>query len=64
MASIREAAIITAYTGIALGSFRAFHEYAESILDRPILTHEFGLQATWDELREASRADFVHIIVI
>lgn len=59
----REAAIVMAYTGVALGDFQTFHEYAEEVLGRPVWTHQFGDQAVADELRAASRADFLALQV-
>lgn len=59
----REAAIVTAYTGIMIGSIEHFHKYAEEILTRPVMTHEFGFPETWEELKEASKYDFMDIEV-
>lgn len=59
----REAAIITAYTGYMLGSFEELQNYAEKLLDRSIWTHEFGNQVLADELREASKPDFMALEV-
>ena len=56
-----EAAILSAFTGIAIGPFSDTHEYAERVLGRPIYTYEFASQATFDELREATRPDFERI---
>lgn len=52
-----------AYTGIALGDFQTFHEYAEEVLGRPVWTRQFGNQAVADELKAASRADFLALQV-
>jgi hypothetical protein len=57
----REAATITAYTGILIGDISEFHKYAEEILKEPIWTHEFGDRETWDRLKEASKAEFLSI---
>mgnify|MGYP001546885507 CR=1 FL=1 len=57
----REAAIITAYTGIMLGQFSDFHELAEEILNRPIFTHEFGDRKVADELKEKAKPLFLEI---
>lgn len=59
----REAAIISAYTGILLGSFDAFHEYAEELLNRPVWTHEFGDEKVMNEIQERSEEDFLTIAV-
>lgn len=57
-----ELAIIMAYTGIttlAGEDFGIFHKYAESLMGRPVFTHEFPSLA--DELKHRSAADFIHI---
>lgn len=58
-----EAAIITAYTGIILGSFSDFHEQAEKLAGRPIWTHQFGCKEFAAEIKEAARNDFVSLEV-
>ena len=52
----RQAAIISAFTGILAGPFEDLHEYAEEVLGRPVMTHQFPSVA--DELKEAARSDF------
>lgn len=54
-----QAAIIGAFTGIAIGPFSDIHGYAERILGRSIWTHEFANKETMAEIKEAARADFV-----
>lgn len=56
-----EAAVIMAYTGISIGSFLDFHEYAEKIMGRPVWTHEFGSPKITKELKEKSKPDFIKI---
>jgi hypothetical protein len=58
----RQAAIISAYTGFLSGPFEDLHEYAEKTLGRPIFTHEMGFKEFSDELREATKADFLAIL--
>lgn len=55
----REAAIITAFTGITFGKkhFLYFHEYAEEKFCRPIFTHEMASKEFWSELKELARSD-------
>lgn len=53
--------IVTAYTGIGCCNFNEFHAYAENLLNRPILTHEFGDGAVWNELKEKTRAEFLKL---
>lgn len=54
-----ESAIISAFTGVLVGPFDAFHEYVEKIMGRPVWTHEMGNKAISQEIKEMSRADFV-----
>lgn len=53
-----QAAVISAYTGILAGDFATMHGYVETLLGRPVLTHEMGDKATWKEIKAAARADF------
>lgn len=57
-----QAAVISAYTGYLCGSFSALHEYAEKVLGRPVWTHQFGDKVVADELRGASKADFLSLV--
>ena len=57
----REAAIITAYTGILLGDFEVAHEYIEEVLERPVMTHELIDSVTADLVKRSSRKDFINI---
>ncbi len=59
----REAAIVMSYTGITLGSFSDFHEYAEKVMGRPVWTHEFASREVCDQLKEAAKEDFINISV-
>lgn len=56
----KEKAIVMAHTGICMlagDKFQIFHNYIETILDRPILTHEIALLEK--EIKEKSKADFM-----
>lgn len=55
----REAAIVSAYTGYLLGDFAEMHKYIEEVMGRPVWTHEMGMSAFAEELRTASKADFI-----
>ncbi len=55
----REGAIISAYTGIMIGSFSGLHEYVEDIMGGPIFTHQFP--ALRDEIKEKSKKDFIEL---
>lgn len=57
----KQSAIITAFTGRLAGTFEAFREYAEELLGRPIMSHEFGNELVWKELKDKSREDFIAI---
>jgi hypothetical protein len=46
----------TLATGRLLCPIADFHAFAETLLDRPILTHEFADQRTWAELRQVFEA--------
>jgi hypothetical protein len=59
-----QAAIVGAYTGFAIGPFSDIHAYAERVLRRPIMTHEFASKALTAELREAAKADFVALAYV
>ena len=63
MITKREAAIITAHTGIMLGSFSDFHEYVEYIMGRPIWTHEMGRKEIANKIKQLSKNDFIHLNV-
>lgn len=55
----RERAIISAYTGKLMCDFDYFHRYVEEKLGRPVFTHEFGYIEVEDEIKAASRDDFL-----
>lgn len=57
----RQAAIIGCYTGTLCGPFADFQDLAEQLLERPVLTHEFGDKATMQQLRACTRELFLSI---
>lgn len=57
----KQAAIITASTGVLVGSISNFHEYAEKICGHAIYTHELYLESMLNYLKERSRNDFLAI---
>ena len=59
----REAAIISAYTGILIGEVGEMQRYAEEVLQRPVFTHHMANKAFWDELSNKAREDLVTIVV-
>jgi len=59
--SKRQAVVVSAYTGVLLGSFEDLHKYAQVKLARPVWTHEFASTGFAEELRDASREDFLRL---
>jgi hypothetical protein len=59
----REAAIVSAHTGILIGDFDEVLKYASDLLKRPVFVHQMAGDAFWDELNEKSLQDFVEIEV-
>lgn len=59
----REAAIVSAYTGVLIGKFEDMHEYVETILERPVYTHELGNKEMFDCIHEKAKLDFMNIAV-
>ena len=57
----KEAAIISAYTGILLGEFSDMHEYIEQILGRPVFTHQLANEDINNEIKNKSRDDFMSL---
>ena len=57
----REAAIVSAYTGVLIGSFDDMHEYVEAKLGRPVWVHEMGDAEMANEIRVAAKTDFIGI---
>ncbi len=56
------AVVLSAYTGIAMAPFGDIHEYAERMLGRGLMTHEFASEALWEELRAATKDDFLAVV--
>lgn len=57
----REGAIISAYTGKLIGDFSEFHKYAEEIIGRPILIHEFADEEFMQVIKKKCSNDFNNI---
>lgn len=60
--TLRECAIVEAYTGICMcaGDKRHYiYEYVSELLGRPVYTHEFATRA--DEIKELARPDFIRL---
>jgi hypothetical protein len=59
----REAAIVSAYTGILVGDFSDMHGYIEQIMGRPVFTHELGNKTTFDKIKALAKDDFCSITI-
>lgn len=59
----REAAIISAYTGVSFGGahFSHFHQYVEEKFGRSVWTHEMADERFWAALKELAKDDFIEI---
>lgn len=60
----REKAIVMAYTGVTMlkgEKFSIFHQYIEEIMKRPVFTHELGSELVWEQIKEASKPDFIRL---
>lgn len=57
----REAAIMSAYTGVFIGDLDELYKYVKELLGRPVFTHEITERA--DEIKEKSEKDFLAIKV-
>ena len=56
-----QAAIIGVFTGISCGPFSDVHKKAEELLGRPVLTHEMGNKAIWEDLQQKVKPEFLAI---
>lgn len=56
-----EAAVISAYTGIAVCDFSAIQEYAESLFDRHVSRHDFASIETMEEFKRLAEPDFIKL---
>lgn len=59
----REAAIVSAYTGILLGDFEDMHKYIDEIMGRYVFSHELGEKAIVEEIKNRSTQDFLNLEV-
>ena len=57
----QEKVIVSAYTGMLMCDFNDVQEYIEKKLGRPVYTHEFADERVQDEIREATREDFLSL---
>lgn len=61
--TIREAAIVSAYSGFLLGKFSDLHKYIEEIMERPVWTHELGTKKLTEEIKQKAKKDFCSLEV-
>ena len=59
----REAAIVSTYTGFLVGNFVEMHEYIEEVMGRPVWSHELGDPKIIEEIKAASKKDFIKLEV-
>jgi hypothetical protein len=59
----QEAAIVSAYTGILIGRFSDLHRYIETLLDRPVFTHELADDSLFDKIKAKAKKDFISLEV-
>ena len=59
----REAAIVSAFTGILIGKFSDMHEYIEEVMDGPVMTHQLGNKEFCQTINDKSKQDFISIDV-
>lgn len=57
----RQGAIISAYTGVLAGDVADALKYAQSLLGRPVWTHEMGSPDFQEQLKELAKKDFLAI---
>lgn len=55
----KEAVIIGAYTGTLLGDFSDLHEYIESIMGTPVMSHDMARKDFMEAVKEAAKPDFL-----
>lgn len=62
--TLKQAIVMTGFTGNLCCPFSYYHSDAEKRLGRPIFTHEFGFDEVVAEIKEAYRADFMAMLPI
>ena len=64
MLTNKERAIIEAYTGycmLAGEKSKAFYEYLQEIMGRPVFTHELANEKILEEIHEKAKPDFLKL---
>jgi len=62
--TLKQAIVMTGFTGNLCCPFSYYHSDAEKRLGRPIFTHEFGFEEVQSELKGVYRADFLAMLPI
>jgi len=58
----RETLVFTAFTGVTfVQDFSDFHKYAEELMGRPILTHQFASAELAEQIAAAAKPEFLRI---
>lgn len=57
----RERMIVSAYTGVLMGTMPEFHEWVEEYLGHPVWTHDFSTQEFWEDLRTRTSKEFMEL---
>lgn len=57
----RERMIVSAYTGVLMGTMPEFHEWVEEYLEHPVWTHDFETQEFWEDLRTRTSKEFMEL---
>lgn len=55
----QERIIVSAYTGYLMCDFSDMHKYIEEKLGRPVWTHEMAYKEIQNEIRAATKKDFL-----
>lgn len=62
--TIREAAIVSAYTGTLIGTFSAMQQYLDEKLGYSTFTHMYASEEFCEMVKKATKDDFVAIKVV
>lgn len=57
----QERIVVSAYTGVLMCDFADMHEYIEKKLGRPVFTHELADHDVWEDIKSATKQDFLEL---
>lgn len=57
----QEKIIVSAFTGILMCSIADYQKYVESLLHRPVFTHELADDGVQDMIKQRSKPDFIRV---